>query len=190
MGLDARGLLAFWREETGRRENAAADDKKVNDIAGHYRAGTPPFLSAPDPITDIKETKDYDVVIVGAGAAGVPAAIFPPKAESATVALIQKEATAISQGNTATGILLDGSDPRGVSRSGVHAVERAPPPRQPRAQGAWAKNSGEAITWIFDLAQKVGAGFRHHQEVDVRRANRERLPLSEPFVHRFRPEAL
>ena len=52
--------------------NAAADDKKVNDIAGHYRAGTPSFLSAPDPITDIKETKEYDVVIVGAGAAGFP----------------------------------------------------------------------------------------------------------------------
>ena len=94
--------------------NAAADDKKVNDIAGHYRAGTPSFLSAPDPITDIKETKEYDVVIVGAGAAGVPAAISAKEA-GATVALIQKEATAISQGNTATGILLDGSDPAGVS---------------------------------------------------------------------------
>ena len=58
--------------------NAAADDKKVNDIAGHYRAGTPSFLSAPDPITDIKETKEYDVVIVGAGAAGVLPR-FPPR---------------------------------------------------------------------------------------------------------------
>lgn len=106
----------------------AADDKKVNDIAGHYRAGTPSFLSSPDPITDIKETKEYDVVIVGAGAAGVPAAISAKEA-GATVALIQKEATAISQGNTATGILLDGSDPRGRFRSGVHAAERAPIPR-------------------------------------------------------------
>ncbi len=70
--------------------NAAADDKKVNDIAGHYRAGTPSFLSAPDPITDIKETKEYDVVIVGAGAAGVPAAISAKEA-GATVALIQKK---------------------------------------------------------------------------------------------------
>ena len=53
-------------------------------------------------------------MIVGAGAAGVPAAISAKEA-GATVALIQKEATAISQGNTATGILLDGSDPAGVS---------------------------------------------------------------------------
>lgn len=51
---------------------------------------------------------------MGAGAASVPATISAKEA-GATVALIQKEATAISQGNTATGILLDGSDPAGVS---------------------------------------------------------------------------
>ena len=136
--------------------NAAADDKKVNDIAGHYRAGTPSFLSAPDPITDIKETKEYDVVIVGAGAAGVPAAISAKEA-GATVALIQKEATAISQGNTATGILLDGSDPAGVSAV-VSMLLKEHQFRGNRAQiELWAKNSGEAITWIFELAQKVGA---------------------------------
>ncbi len=136
--------------------NAAADDKKVNDIAGHYRAGTPSFLSAPDPITDIKETKEYDVVIVGAGAAGVPAAISAKEA-GATVALIQKEATAISQGNTATGILLDGSDPAGVSAV-VSTLLKEHQFRGNRAQvELWAKNSGEAITWVFELAQKVGA---------------------------------
>ena len=136
--------------------NAAADDKKVNDIAGHYRAGTPSFLTAPDPITDIKETKEYDVVIVGAGAAGVPAAISAKEA-GATVALIQKEATAISQGNTATGILLDGSDPAGVSAV-VSMLLKEHQFRGNRAQvELWAKNSGEAITWIFELAQKVGA---------------------------------
>ena len=36
---------------------------------------TPSFFAQPDPITDIAETYDYDVVVVGAGAAGVPAAI-------------------------------------------------------------------------------------------------------------------
>ena len=98
----------------------------------------------------------YDVVIVGAGAAGVPAAISAEEA-GATVALIQKEATAISQGNTATGILLDGSDPAGVSAV-VSTLLKEHQFRGNRAQvELWAKNSGEAITWIFDLAQKVGA---------------------------------
>lgn len=79
-------------------------------MAGHVREGLPSFLAAPEPIADIAETKDYDVVVVGAGASGVPAAITAREA-GATVALIQKESTAISQGNTATGILLDTSDP-------------------------------------------------------------------------------
>ena len=93
---------------------------------------------------------------MGAGAAGVPAAISAEEA-GATVALIQKEATAISQGNTATGILLDGSDPAGVSAV-VSTLLKEHQFRGNRAQvELWAKNSGEAITWIFDLAQKVGA---------------------------------
>ena len=93
---------------------------------------------------------------MGAGAAGVPAAISAKEA-GATVALIQKEATAISQGNAATGILLDGSDPAGVSAV-VSTLLKEHQFRGNRAQvELWAKNSGEAITWIFDLAQKVGA---------------------------------
>ena len=93
---------------------------------------------------------------MGAGAAGVPAAISAKEA-GATVALIQKEATAISQGNTATGILLDGSDPAGVSAV-VSTLLKEHQFRGNRAQvELWAKNSGEAITWIFELAQKVGA---------------------------------
>ena len=93
---------------------------------------------------------------MGAGAAGVPAAISAKEA-GATVALIQKEATAISQGNAATGILLDGSDPAGVSAV-VSTLLKEHQFRGNRAQvELWAKNSGEAITWIFELAQKVGA---------------------------------
>ena len=93
---------------------------------------------------------------MGAGAAGVPAAISAEEA-GATVALIQKEATAISQGNTATGILLDGSDPAGVSAV-VSTLLKEHQFRGNRAQvELWAKNSGEAITWVFELAQKVGA---------------------------------
>lgn len=125
-------------------------------VAGHVREGLPSFLAAPEPITDIAETKDYDVVIVGAGASGVPAAITACEA-GATVALIQKESTAISQGNTATGILLDTSDPAGVEA----VVSRLIKDHQYRGKREqvelWAKNSGECITWLLDLATAQGA---------------------------------
>ena len=127
----------------------------VNSIAGHTREGIPSFLQAPEPITDITETRDYDVVIVGAGAAGVPAAITAKEA-GASVALIQKEPTAISQGNTCTGILTDSSDPAGVA----YVVSKLLSEHQLRAKREqvelWAKNSGEAITWLFDLATELG----------------------------------
>ena len=125
-------------------------------VAGHSREGLPSFLAAPEPITDIADTKDFDVVIVGAGASGVPAAITAREA-GATVALIQKEATAISQGNTATGILLDTSDEAGVEA----VVSRLLKDHQYRGKREqvelWAKNSGEAIKWVLDLATAEGA---------------------------------
>ncbi len=131
-------------------------DAGTTTAAGHSRAGLPSFLDAPTAITDIKETKDYDVVIVGAGAAGVPAAITAKQA-GASVAVIQKESTAISQGNTATGILLDKSDPAGVEAV-VSTLLAKHEYRAKREQvELWAKNSGEAITWLFETAQQCGA---------------------------------
>ena len=131
-------------------------DAGTTTAAGHSRAGLPSFLDTPAAITDIKETKDYDVVIVGAGAAGVPAAITAKQA-GASVAVIQKESTAISQGNTATGILLDKSDPAGVEAV-VSTLLAKHEYRAKREQvELWAKNSGEAITWLFETAQQCGA---------------------------------
>ena len=124
--------------------------------AGHERAGLPSFLSAPEPIKDVKTTKDYDVVIVGAGAAGIPAAITAKEA-GASVAVIQKESTAISQGNTATGILLDKSDPAGVEAVVSKLISEHDYRAKREQVELWAKNSGEAITWLFNLAQQCGA---------------------------------
>ena len=43
-------------------------------------------------------TKDYEIVVVGAGASGVPAAGWAAELGAKT-ALLQKESTVISQGN-------------------------------------------------------------------------------------------
>ena len=117
---------------------------------------TPSFLKRPEAITDFAETKDYDIVVVGAGAAGVPCALAAFE-NGAKVAVLQKESRAISQGNFCGGILLDQSDPAGVAAitsayvaSNHHSAKR-------KIVDIWAKNSGEAVSWLFDRAQKANA---------------------------------
>lgn len=128
----------------------------MTESAGHIREGIPSFLNAPAAITDIAETKDYDVVIVGAGASGVPAACAAIEA-GVSVALIQKESSAISQGNTATGIIVEESDPAGVEAVASRLLKE----HQYRANRAqidlWTQNSGEAIKWVLDTATAEGA---------------------------------
>ena len=158
-GVAGATFLASCAPSGGKDSGATGANSasgEVTGIAGHYRSGLPSFLEAPEAITDIAQTKDYDVVIVGAGASGVPAAISALDA-GASVALIQKESQAISQGNTATGILVDQSDPAGVEAV-VSTLLKEHQYRASRQQvELWAKNSGEAITWLFELGQKVGA---------------------------------
>ena len=159
-GLGGAALLSACSPSGASSSSAGGETPAASTgttaVAGHSREGLPSFLAAPEPITDIADTKDFDVVIVGAGASGVPAAITARKA-GATVALIQKEATAISQGNTATGILLDTSDEAGVEA----VVSRLLKDHQYRGKREqvelWAKNSGEAIKWMLDLATAEGA---------------------------------
>ena len=129
---------------------AAEGPQFVADVA------TPAFLTAPDPITDIAETKDYDVVVIGAGASGVPAALSACEA-GAKVALLQKEATAVSQGNSGTGIDLENSDPAGVEALvSLEMKENAYRPNRKMLEN-WAWNSGEAVKWVIEKAAEGGA---------------------------------
>ena len=118
--------------------------------------GTPAFFVKPEPITDIADTRDYDVVVIGAGAAGVPAAISAHEA-GAKVALLQKEATAVSQGNTCDSIIVDQTAPGGVeavvsliNADCCHLSDR----EQVRL---WAYNSGEALKWLWNIGEQAGA---------------------------------
>ncbi|NTU89296.1 MAG: FAD-dependent oxidoreductase, partial [Actinobacteria bacterium] len=126
------------------------------DAAVTAASGTPSFLVAPAAITDIKETKEYDVVVVGAGAAGVPAALSASEL-GAKVAVLQKESQAIAQGNTGTGIDLAKSSPAGVEA----LVSRLSKDCQHRSSRAllevWAQNSGEAVSWVINRSLEGGA---------------------------------
>ena len=119
---------------------------------------TPSFLLPPDPIAadQISQTYDYDVVVVGAGAAGVPAALSAVEA-GATVACLQKESTAVSQGNSGTGIDLDNSDPAGIEALiSLEVAENGYRPDRQQLRN-WAYNSGEAVKWVIEKSLEGGA---------------------------------
>jgi len=117
-----------------------------------------PFLDAPDPIPDseIAQVLDFDVVVVGAGAAGVPAALSAAEA-GAKVAVLQKENIAISQGNSGTGIDLENSNPAGVQALVSKLAKDNNHRANPALLQVWAENSGEAVKWVIDRAAKGGA---------------------------------
>lgn len=107
-------------------------------------------------ITDFAEEKTYDVVVVGAGTGGVPAALSAFE-EGASVAVLQKETQAISQGGGSTGILLDESDEQGVA-NWIQGFMEACGWRADRALAeTYAKYSGETIRWM--QVRTAEAGF-------------------------------
>ena len=133
-----------------------SDGLETTWAAGHRRTGMPTFLDPPDPITKIKEVKEYDVVVIGAGSPGLPCALAAHE-QGASVAVLQKQPTASAYGNSGSGIDLTKSDPADVANLiGVLMADN-----QHRANRKllemWAYNSGEAVAWTIDRALKGGA---------------------------------
>jgi fumarate reductase flavoprotein subunit len=121
-------------------------------------AATLSFMPKPAQIADadIKETKTFDVVIVGAGASGVPAALSAAE-HGAKVAVLQKENIIISQGNSGAGIDLATSDPAGVEALVARLMKDNAHRCNPQLLRQWAYNSGKAVTWVIDRAKQAGA---------------------------------
>ena len=138
--------------------SAAVADEAV--AAVEYPAGLieADFADSPvelAPITDFADEKTYDVVVVGAGTGGVPAALSALE-EGATVACLQKESAPISQGGSSTGIIVDKSDPQGVMNHLQGFMEDC----HWRADRGLARfyydHSGETIRWMEVRTMEAG----------------------------------
>lgn len=140
----------------GSGSSGGSESTGTTTVAGHGREGLPSFLQAPDPITDITETKEYDVVVIGAGAAGVPAALAA-REEGASVALLQKESIAISQGNTGSGIDLEKSDPADVENLISVLIEEGQHRTDRDILNIWRDYGAIANTWVIERALESGA---------------------------------
>ena len=116
------------------------------------------FMPRPKPIPEkaIRQTLEFDVVVVGAGASGVPAALSALEA-GARVAVLQKAPFALSQGNSGTGIDLDKSDKAGIEALVAKIIADNNHRSDPKLVRQWAYHSGEAVRWIIDRARKGGS---------------------------------
>ncbi|WP_281655331.1 FAD-dependent oxidoreductase [Eggerthella sinensis] len=147
------GLAGCAPAEAGGTADAAA--------ASAYPAGlqASDFEESPvviDPITDIAEEKTFDVVVVGAGTGGVPAALSALE-EGATVAVLQKESKPIAQGGTCSGVLLDQSDEQGVMNYLQGYLEDCRWRADRKLAETYCAYSGEAIRWT--QVRTAEAGF-------------------------------
>ena len=96
-------------------------------------------------------TAEYDIVVVGAGASGVPAAGFAAEA-GARVALLQKEPNVVSQGNCGSAIIRSRSTEAGIAKW-IHHTNSLCDWRADTAQlRAYAEHSEEAMIWFLNRA--------------------------------------
>lgn len=115
------------------------------------QADVPEFLRQPEPITEFKETKEYDVVVVGAGESGLSAAHTALEA-GAKVACVQNIGTAQSTGNMGASVDVTKTDAAGVEAAVAFLMEKNAYRSNRKLLQNWAKNSYEALTWWADTA--------------------------------------
>jgi succinate dehydrogenase/fumarate reductase flavoprotein subunit len=109
-----------------------------------------------DPISSFAGEVTADIVVVGAGAAGVVAAITAAE-EGSSVAVLQKQNAVVSQGNCASGLIIDQSDPEGLLRYVQHSNSLCNWRADTDLIKAYVMNSGEAVNWVYDRARLTGS---------------------------------
>lgn len=108
-----------------------------------------------DPITTFAGEVTADVIVVGAGAAGCPAAITAAE-EGSSVVVLQREDKPVSQGNCGSGLIIDKSDKEGLLRYIHHTTSLNNWRSDPKLLEAYVMNSGEAVNWFYDRARLNG----------------------------------
>ena len=110
-GALAASSVTANAEETGTNQSSTYPQY---DIPGRLSLSEFEASAAvPEPITEWDSEESYDIVVVGAGTAGVPAAVRAHEL-GVSVCLLQKEPTPISQGNGGCSFNSEGTtDPAG-----------------------------------------------------------------------------
>jgi fumarate reductase flavoprotein subunit len=120
------------------------------------------FEVAPDPIpaSEIKETVDADIVVVGAGIAGLPAAMAAAET-GATVAVLEKGPTFGEPRNFASGFDTKALKAAGIELDKDEAIKELMTESgfvnaRQNVVRQWMYRSGEAFDWLIDILAAAG----------------------------------
>ena len=117
--------------------------------------GYPAFLQQPEPITEFADTREFDVVVVGAGESGL-SAVHAALEAGASVACVQNINTVQTAGNMAAALDLDKTDEAGI-KACISFINYKSDWRSNRdVVEVWARNSQEALAWWEEEAAKGG----------------------------------
>ena len=99
----------------------------------------------------VDEVLDFDIVVVGAGASGVPAAGWAAELGAKT-ALLQKESSVVSQGNCGSAIIKSRSTEAGLAKWIHHTNSLCDWRADVKQLRAYADHSEEAMMWFWNRA--------------------------------------
>lgn len=108
-----------------------------------------------EPITTFDEEATYDIVVVGAGCAGVPAVLTAIE-EGATVACLQKQGSVAANGYGTSAVNLDACTPAGIKRWMEDFCESDDDRVNRNLFQHHIDHSGETLSWIIQHAVDLG----------------------------------
>lgn len=134
---------------------AASAGSGSGTAAASGSEGYPAFLQQPEPITEFADTREFDVVVVGAGESGL-SAVHAALEAGASVACVQNINTVQTAGNMAAALDLDKTDEAGI-KACISFINYKSDWRSNRdVVEVWARNSQEALAWWEEEAAKGG----------------------------------
>lgn len=108
-----------------------------------------------EPITTFDTEETYDVVVVGAGASGLPAAVAAAET-GASVCVLQKEPNPASQGASCCYINRENTDELAIAHLLRHMSDNGCGRGSWDLNRAWAENCTEALDWFMGHLTEAG----------------------------------
>ena len=139
-------------QQASEAKGVAASDDGMNMALAEE--GVPSFLAKPEAIREFLGEEEFEIVVVGAGAAGLTAALKAVEL-GASVAIVQKEAEGDSNGFRATGLSKDAS-PAEKAAVVSYMMKNSDYRAKRELLQAYVDNSGEAIEWFSELLGRAG----------------------------------